>query len=252
LPMAKAARKPGVGLGKGSKRKAVPDRRHPCSRRPPGGERSKAGSGSITETAKQLGDDMVANALSDFLPWTPQALLCIMRQWAKPILKARIPGVAGRVPSDAMLSAAKQAVLRFFAHEALLGDQSDVAKAFYLASRESRLRFDWESAMARVRRAKFDRRQEIDCWDECLAMTSGDTNAMSEIYVCGTKKITLRALTSLVCHEGLHNLARRTRPGNSFLSEDLEHMAMALIGDPQLVHEQEDRGGHVAPRPRKS
>lgn len=239
--MAKATRKPSTAAGKGGKRKAVPDRRR---QGPLSSKRSKAGaqasSESITETAKQLSDDMVASALSEILPWRPHALRCIMQQWEKPILKARIPGVAGRVPSEAMLSAAKQAVLRFYAREAVLGDQSDVAKAFYLATGETRLRFDWESAMSRVRRAKFDRRQAIDCWDECLAMTSGDTNALSEIYVCGTKKITLRALTSLICHEGLHNLARRTRQGNSFLSEDLEHMAMALIGDPQLVHEQED------------
>ena len=99
------------------------------------------------------------------------------------------------------------------------------------------MRFDWPAAMARVRRACFDYRQEIDLWTECFAMSSGDSNALSEIYVCGTKKVTLRALTSLICHEGMHNFARRVRPGNSFLSEDTEHIAMALIGDPQLVHD---------------
>lgn len=50
--------------------------------------------------------------------------------------------------------------------------------------------------------------------------------------------MTQRALNSVLCHEALHNLARRTgRPGNPFLAEDTEHMAMALLGDPQLVHE---------------
>lgn len=112
-----------------------------------------------------------------------------------------------------------------------------MVKAFYLATGEAHLRFDWAGAMGRVRRAKFDLLQEVNKWDDCLAMTSGDTNASSEIYVCGTKRITLRSLSSLVCHESLHNLARRTRRGNSFLAEDLEHVAMALLGDPQLVHE---------------
>ena len=50
--------------------------------------------------------------------------------------------------------------------------------------------------------------------------------------------MTQRALTSVLCHEALHNLCRRHgRPGNPFLAEDTEHMAMALLGDPQLVHE---------------
>mmetsp|Transcript_31421 Transcript_31421/g.90129 ORF Transcript_31421/g.90129 Transcript_31421/m.90129 type:complete len:230 (+) Transcript_31421:102-791(+) len=221
--------------GKGGKRKAVPDRR----RR--GAKGSEAGAAaSITETARTLGDKAVAEALAQVLPWRAQMLRGVMRRWSKPILKAKIPGIAGRVPSETMLQAAKHTVLRFYAREAALGERSVVAKAFYLASGEPQLRFDWATAMARVRRAKLDRRQQIDRWDECLAMTSGDTNALSEIYVCGTKKITLRALTSLICHEGLHNLARRTRQGNSFLSEDLEHMAMALVGDPQLVHDHGD------------
>jgi hypothetical protein len=134
-----------------------------------------------------------------------------------------------------MLESAKRAVLRFYERERSLGDQSAVVQAFYLVSGEMHLRFDWVRAMDRVRNASLDLRKRIDSWDECLAMSCGDTNDLCEIYVCGTKKITVRALTSLVCHEGLHNLARRTRPGNSFLSEALEHQAMALIGDPQLV-----------------
>ena len=49
--------------------------------------------------------------------------------------------------------------------------------------------------------------------------------------------MTQRALTSVLCHEALHNLARRQRVGNPFLAEDTEHIAMALLGDPQLVHD---------------
>ena len=49
--------------------------------------------------------------------------------------------------------------------------------------------------------------------------------------------MTQRALTSVLCHEALHNLARRVRVGNPFLAEDTEHIAMALLGDPQLVHD---------------
>ena len=68
-------------------------------------------------------------------------------------------------------------------------------------------------------------------------MNSGDSNSSSEIFICGSKYMTQKALTSILCHEALHNLAKRTRRGNPFLKEDTEHVAMALLGDPQLVHE---------------
>jgi len=158
-----------------------------------------------------------------------------MRRWRKLILKAAIPGRATRLPTKAMLEEAKKTVLRFYRSEEALGDRSDVVKAFLLASNERSLRFDWERARARVQNARLDLKGNVDSWDECLAVSAGDTNSLTEIFVCGTKKVTLKALTSLVCHEGLHNLALRRRRGNPYLSEDTEHQAMALLGDPQLV-----------------
>lgn len=191
---------------------------------------------SITENAVTLADHVVAVAISFIVPRAPRTVRELMRRWEKPILKATIPGAGGRRPTKAMLDSAKEAVLRFFTLEEARGKQSAVVKAFYLASGEPALHFDWAGACRRVRMASFDMRQEVDSWNECLAMTSGETNAVCEIFVCGTKKVTLSALTSLICHEALHNLARRTRQGNPFLSEDTEHVGMALLGDPQLVH----------------
>jgi hypothetical protein len=182
-----------------------------------------------------LGDGIVALALADILGLTEASVRTLMRQWSKPILKVPIPGTGGRVPSQAMLATAKAAVIRFFEDEEALGSRSHVSKAFYLASREGHLNFAWDRAKQRVRRAKLDSRGRIDSWKDCLAMVSGDSNTTSEIYVCGTRKVTLAALTSLICHEGLHNLARRTRRGNPFLGEDTEHIAMAMVGDPQLA-----------------
>jgi len=187
------------------------------------------------DKAKPVDDDVVAVLMGELLGLHPHAVRGLMREWTQPILKTAIPGSSGRVPSKSMLDAAKRAVLNFYERERSLGERSVVAQAFYLVSGELHLRFDWARAIQRVQRASLDLRQKIDKWDECLAMSCGDTNELCEIYVCGTKRITVRALTSLVCHEGLHNLARRTRPGNSFLSEALEHQAMALLGDPQLV-----------------
>jgi len=243
------------GVARGGKRAAAPKKRSsvaatdggkqkrvPCERskrKVVPSDRRGSMNPSITEKAVALQDHFVAEALSDFIPRRPGVLLNLMRRWEKPILKAKIPGKARHRPSRCMLAAAKRRVLRFYAHEAALGDRSDIAKAFRLASGEHQLRLDWDRAMKCVRKARYDNRQEIDEWDECLAMSSGESNLSCEIFVCGTKKMTLRALTSLICHEGLHNLARRTRPGNTFLAEDIEHMAMALVGDPQLIHEGE-------------
>lgn len=181
-----------------------------------------------------LSDEIVAAALGDIMHRSPLYMLKLMELWKKPILKVPIPGAAGRIPSKSMLEAAKMTVARFFQRQEILGRRSHVVKAFYMASGERHLRFDWSQAIRRVRRARLDRRRQIDSWKECLAMASGDTMAESEIFVCGTRPVTLKALTSLICHEGLHNLARRTRRGNPFLGEETEHIAMALIGDPQL------------------
>lgn len=209
------------------------------------GETSKpADKSDVTGLAVRLEDEHVAEALAHVLPPVQPSMSLnaseifeLMSRWAKPIFKACIPGAPGRIPSKAMLEESKKTVLRFLAQERELGESSEVVRAFYLASGEQLLRFDWDFAAEKVRRARLDRRNSIDSWQECLAMTSGDSNALSEIYVCGTRRLTQRALSSLICHESLHNLARRVRPGNPFLSEELEHVAMALIGDPQLVHE---------------
>lgn len=191
---------------------------------------------SITENPTILDDDLVAIAIACVIPEHPAVVREIMSQWERPILKTVIPGNARKKPSLAMLEVAKKKVRRFFKEEDALGLQSDVVKAFLLASGEKSLRFDWTSAMDKIKRATFDLTNEVDSWDECLAMTIGDTNALCEIFVCGTKCMSQRVLTSLLCHEALHNLARRTRRGNSYLSEDIEHVAMALLGDPQLVY----------------
>jgi transposase-like protein len=190
----------------------------------------------IADAPTIVSDKIVADALADLLQKDFETIDSLMRTWRKQILKAMIPGKPGHMPTKAMMDAAKRDVLRFYAKEEALGDESAVAKAFRFVTGEQNLRIDWGSAKARVHKARLDRRQKIDKWNECLAMQSGASNSTTEIWICGTRRLTLRALTSLICHEGLHNMARRTRRGNSFLSEDLEHMAMALLGDPQLVH----------------
>lgn len=183
---------------------------------------------------KMYDDWTVALGVSKIVNQPVAAVYTIMKYWEKPILKAPIPGVGGRVPDESMLNSARKAAIRFIEAEAAKDEASHVVQAFRLVTGETGLHFAWEHAKNRISRAKLDCSRAIDSWEQCLAMQSGETNATSEIYVCGTRRITLRALTSLICHEGLHNLARRTRPGNPYLSEELEHLAMALLGDPQL------------------
>lgn len=182
-----------------------------------------------------LSDAAVARALAGYVHKSPVTVRRLMRRWGKLILKVPIPGKAGRVPTKRMLSDAKRDVLLFYDAEEALGERSAVVKAFYMASHERELRFDWAKARQRVQDASLDFWDKVHNWDECLAMSSGPNNNSCNIYVCGTRPVTQQALTSLVCHEGLHNLAKRVRAGNPFLAEEREHVAMALIGDPQLT-----------------
>lgn len=98
------------------------------------------------------------------------------------------------------------------------------------------MQFEWEIAKQRVQGARLDRRRAIDLWDDSLAMLiwGGDKEKQNGIWVCGTRKLDVLALQSLICHEALHNFVRRLRPGYVWLAEETEHIAMALLGDPQL------------------
>lgn len=155
----------------------------------------------------------------------------------RPIFTVPIPGNPRRqsgMPTKAMLDQAIKRVIKFYNNEEKLGERSAVYQALMIASAEEKLSFDWDAARKRVSGAKFDKRKEVDQWKDCLAMSHGDSQGEVEIAICGTRKMTLNALTAVLCHEGLHNLARRTRPGQKYLSSETEHVAMALMGDPQL------------------
>jgi len=228
----RAQRQQGSG---GTKRKAMPATMVTgvkAARNPTQGRCAAAGAGVVL--GELFSDGTVVEALSEVLGLPQDAVFCMMSSWTKPILKVPVPGIGGKVPSKARLEVAKRITLRFLDDEERLGVESDVVKAFYVATGEPQLDFNWAEAKRRVRCARLDRRRAIDEWDGCLAMNSGDTVSTCEIFVCGTRPVTLRALVSLLCHESLHNLARRTRRGNPYVSEDTEHIAMALLGDPQL------------------
>jgi len=182
-------------------------------------------------------DDWVATWLADSLSKRKKTVLKLLRCWQKPILKQDIPGFKGkRHVTPGMFANAQREVLRFYAREERKGNKSHVVQAFRLASGEKKLRFCWSEAVRRVKEAKLDFRQKVDgwSWGRNYAMTSGDTNATGVIYISGHRRVNKECLTSLICHEGLHNFVKRDRVGNPWLSCDVEHQAMALLGDPQL------------------
>jgi len=162
-------------------------------------------------------------------------VLSLVEKLAHPILaKVQIPGRARGPPTRAMLQKAKRTVIQFYEEQKALGKKSRVYQAFRLASGEKELAFYWDKGIKRVKEAYYDKKYEIDNWDDVYAMTNGDTLADIELVVCGTRPLTLKALTALVCHEGMHCLAQRKRRGQVYLSDDIEHVAMALLGDPQI------------------
>lgn len=177
----------------------------------------------------------------DSLDWLQQHLgksrervLSLVQKLAHPIFLTQIPGVACNCPSDLMLKRAKRTVVRFFKEQQALGTRSIVYKAFLIASEEKELVFDWDKSIRRVKEAFYDKKYQIDDWEDVYAMACGPTRSHIRIVVCGSRPLTCTALTALLCHEGMHCLAKRTRPGQVFLSDDIEHVAMALLGDPQI------------------
>jgi len=232
VPMTKKAAIRRCAAKPASKPRVVPPARKKGGRAPS----AKAAECIDTVPLKMLGDSTVAGALADILHIHKSCSVYLMESWRKPLLKASIPGLhSRRLPSKAMLATAKSTVLRFLDREESHGRYSHVYEAFLLASGEDDLMLEWGFAKQRVRRAKLDCRGRFSCWKDCFAMVNGPSQATTEMFICGTRKLTLRALTSLICHEALHNLARRRRRGNPFISEEKEHVAMALLGDPQLV-----------------
>jgi hypothetical protein len=175
--------------------------------------------------------------LSLHLQLNPETVCYFYENLCRSIFTVPIPGNprghTGR-PTKKMLDQAIKAVIKFYDTEEALGERSAIYQSFMIASAEKELSFDWNAARRRVSQAKFDVKKQVDKWEDCLAMSHGDSQGEVEIAVCGTKPMTITALTALLCHEGLHNFAKRTRPGQRYLSAEIEHVAMALMGDPQL------------------
>lgn len=137
-----------------------------------------------------------------------------------------------RLASQAMLLRAKKAVVKELTRQERLGrltkNPSRLEQAFLDASQENRLAFDYDRMRALVTKAAFrkdGRRSGFEQYDYAF-------NDSTRIIVNGSVPLVEKQLRSILMHECLHNTVERDgKPGNPTLSEDIEHLAMALLGD---------------------
>lgn len=137
-----------------------------------------------------------------------------------------------RYASTAMMCRAKKAVLRELDRQRELGKvgkkPSPLEQAFLDASQESRLTFDYTRMKSLVQGATFLKgtsRNGFDADDYAY-------NDNTRITINGSMKLVERQLRIILIHECLHNTVERDgKPGNPTLGENIEHTAMALLGD---------------------
>jgi len=90
----------------------------------------------------------------------------------------------GKPPSNDMLQKAKRTVVQFFEQQKALGTESIVYKAFCIATKEKELVIDWDKGIQRVKDAYYDRKYQIDSWEDVYAMARGATRSRVQLVVC--------------------------------------------------------------------
>lgn len=137
-----------------------------------------------------------------------------------------------RKASTAMLVRAKKAVLKELHRQERLGQvmkkPSRLEQAFLDASQETCLAFDYDRMRRLVSKASFRK----DSRRAGFAQHDYAFNDSVQIVVNGSVPLVEKQLRSILMHECLHNTVERDgKPGNPTLSEEIEHLAMALLGD---------------------
>lgn len=130
-----------------------------------------------------------------------------------------------------MLARAKKAVLKELKRQQRLGEDgkpSPLQQAFLDASQENRLTFDYDRMEMLVRNAVFDKSCSKNGFDE----DDLGYNDNLRIVISGNAPLVEKQVQHILMHECLHNTVERDgKPGNPTLSESIEHMAMAMLGD---------------------
>jgi len=135
--------------------------------------------------------------------------------------------------SIAMLWRAKKVVLKEIDRlERLVWDDRDSTfeRAFFNASGEVRLQFNFADMRDNVINAQFGvkdlHRTEDFGHNDGLHVVINKHQALNQTQ-----------MEMLLLHEALHhNVMRSGRPGNQYLNDDMEHLAMAILGDPTERH----------------
>jgi len=139
-------------------------------------------------------------------------------------------GEKGQARNIKMLLRAKKKVLKELSRQQELGiyTPSPLEQAFLDATNESFLTIDYGWMKKLVRTARFSDPSEqerfmpdVDAWNDNVEIILNSEKLFVESKICQT-----------LLHECLHNTVERAgKPGNPQLSEQTEHMAMALLGD---------------------
>jgi len=136
----------------------------------------------------------------------------------------------GQRGNEAMLQRAKRKVIKELNRQEKLGlnKPSPLEQAFFDATNENFLSFDYQRMKSLVRHARFCNSSELkdfqaddDAYNDNVNIVLNCNKPFVESDICIT-----------LFHECLHNTVERSgKPGNPQLSAHIEHIAMALLGD---------------------
>jgi len=136
----------------------------------------------------------------------------------------------GKRNNEAMLGRAKIKVIKELTRQQKLGETkpSPLEQAFLDATNENMLSFDYELMKMMVRNARFANSKEQKRFRSDVDAVNDNVN----IILNSKKPFVESEVCVALLHESLHNTVERAgKPGNPQLSEQVEHTAMALLGD---------------------
>jgi len=136
----------------------------------------------------------------------------------------------GKRKNEVMLGRAKIKVIKELTRQQTLGrtKPSPLEQAFLDAANENMLSFDYELMKAMVRSARFANSKEQKLFQSDVDAVNDNIN----IILNSKKPFVESDVVIALLHESLHNTVERAgKPGNPQLSEQVEHTAMALLGD---------------------
>jgi len=144
------------------------------------------------------------------------------------IFTKAVPQTGRKKGSDRLLRAAKKEVLKTIdkLEKRVWDDKiSSFERAWFEASGENRLMFNFADMRENVINAKFGLKDlepnEDFGHNDGLQVILNKNTPMNQVE-----------LEKLLLHESMHHNVTRARQGNPALNDDIDHLALALLGDP--------------------